>query len=105
MLALDSIPGRDLPAVSGVDKLAHLALYGVLGALSTNAVVPPSQRPGARVLGAVILGVSMFGAMDELHQAFVPGRTPDVRDWLADTAGAAAASMLTAVALARREQA
>lgn len=105
VLALDSIPGRDLPAVSGVDKLAHLALYGVLGALSMSAAVPAPRRPGARALAAVIVGVSVFGAADELHQTFIPGRTPDRSDWLADTAGAAAASMLTAVAFARRVQA
>ena len=105
VLALDSIPGRALPAVTGVDKVAHLALYGVLGILSTHAMLPAPRRPGARALVAVILGVSLFGAVDELHQGLIPGRTPDVRDWLADTAGAAAASVLTAAALARRDPA
>lgn len=105
VLALDSIPGRNLPAVTGVDKAAHLALYGVLGMLSTHAVMRTPRWPGARALVAVIVGVSLFGAVDEMHQALIPGRTPDLRDWLADTAGAAAASVVTAAALARREPA
>lgn len=105
VLALDSIPGRNLPAVTGMDKLAHLALYGVLGALSTHAMMRTPRWPGARALVTVICGVALFGAVDELHQAFIPGRTPELRDWLADTAGAAAASVVTAAALASREPA
>ena len=105
MLALDSIPGRHLPPVTGVDKVAHLALYGVLGMLSTHAMMRAPGWPGARALATVIVGVSLFGALDEWHQALIPGRTPDFRDWLADTAGATAASVMTAAVLARREPA
>lgn len=90
--------------MSGVDKLVHLGLYGVLGALSTQAMMQGQERPGTRALATVILGVSLFGAIDELHQKFIPGRTADPRDWLADSAGATAASLLTAAALARRER-
>lgn len=35
---------------------------------------------------------SAYAATDEWHQLFVPGRDSDVRDWLADTIGAAAGS-------------
>jgi VanZ family protein len=31
---------------------------------------------------------SSYGATDEWHQSFVPGRSADVRDWFADAAGA-----------------
>ena len=31
---------------------------------------------------------SVYGVSDELHQAYVPGRSADALDWLADTAGA-----------------
>jgi hypothetical protein len=41
-----------------------------------------------------VLIVSAFGATDEWHQSFVPGRDCDVFDWLADTAGAALAVTL-----------
>jgi VanZ family protein len=37
------------------------------------------------------LVVSAFGASDEWHQSFVPGRFTDFWDWLADTLGAAIA--------------
>ncbi len=35
---------------------------------------------------AVAIG-SIYAATDEFHQGFVPGRTPDIRDWTADTIG------------------
>jgi VanZ family protein len=28
-----------------------------------------------------------YGAIDELHQIFIPGRSADIRDWLADSTG------------------
>ena len=31
---------------------------------------------------------SGYGATDEWHQSFVPGRSADVRDWFADATGA-----------------
>jgi VanZ family protein len=36
---------------------------------------------------AVIL-VTVYGVLDEVHQHFVPGRTPDVYDVMSDAAGA-----------------
>jgi VanZ family protein len=35
------------------------------------------------VLGAL----TIFGAVDEWRQRWVPGRMPDVRDWIADVVG------------------
>lgn len=34
---------------------------------------------------------SLYGATDEVHQYFVPERSSDVLDWIADTVGALAA--------------
>lgn len=38
--------------------------------------------PGVAVAVAVI-----FAALDEYHQGWIPGRDPDVGDWLADILG------------------
>lgn len=65
----------------GADKVAHALAYAVLGALLAWA----TGRPGLAVALATLYGVS-----DELHQAFVPGRTPDVLDLVADLLGATA---------------
>ena len=34
---------------------------------------------------------SLYGVSDEWHQSFVPGRSVDFMDWLADTLGASIA--------------
>lgn len=67
------------------DKIAHFAIYGLLATLVC--------RVGGGWRGAVwsLLAVSAFGASDEWHQSFVPGRDSDVADWVADTLGAALA--------------
>jgi VanZ family protein len=70
----------ELPAWLPMDKLAHGLLFGVLSALLYLA--------GMRVFPAVLVAAT-YGLIDEFHQMFVPGRSPDLRDWLADLAGAA----------------
>jgi VanZ family protein len=76
------------PALLSFDKLVHAAEYAVLGAVLARAL-GAGGRPPARVLAVALLLGSLYGASDELHQAFVPGRSADVLDWAADTAGAA----------------
>jgi len=61
------------------DKLYHAGNFGVLAALLYLAT--------GRAWLAVLLA-SLYGVSDEVHQAFVPGRSADAADWLADTAGA-----------------
>ena len=64
------------------DKLYHAGNFGVLAGLLYLA--------SGRAWLALALA-SLYGAGDELHQAFVPGRSADAADWLADTVGAALA--------------
>lgn len=74
------------PEVPDSDKWAHFFVYGLLGTLVFRAV---DGRRSAVWLA--LAATSLFGATDELHQYFVPGRSSDVVDWLTDTAGAALA--------------
>lgn len=66
----------------GTDKLAHFAAYTVLGMLLARG----QSESGLSVLWPIVLG-SLIGGLDELYQGTVPGRNPDVGDWIADTAG------------------
>lgn len=77
-----------LPA--GSDKVAHLIEYGILSYLLTRALrgTSPGRHPG-RMAVVVVLITSLYGAFDEFHQSFVPFRTVDPLDVLADAAGAA----------------
>jgi VanZ family protein/UDP-2,3-diacylglucosamine pyrophosphatase LpxH len=73
-----------------LDKVAHLGVFGVLAwaldlALQGNRPDLPLYR---RHL-LVFLAVSLYGATDEWHQVFVPGRSCEFGDWVADALGGA----------------
>lgn len=76
------------PRIPYFDKVVHFSVYGLLGTLVC--------RQSHDVRGAVwsLAAVAAFGASDEWHQSFVPGREAEVADWIADTAGAAVAIFL-----------
>lgn len=84
IFALSSRPSLPLPG-SGLDKLAHFGTYAVLG-LFLGRGGAASSVP---VVGIVLLGW-LYGASDEVHQHFVPGRSPELLDWVADALGVAA---------------
>lgn len=102
ILIATSIPGGTLPAaplVPGLDKLVHLGLYGVLGALVARAMAGRIGRSWV-VAATVVAG---FAAVDEWHQRWIPGRGADALDWVADVAGATLGASLSRAALVRRE--
>jgi VanZ family protein len=82
------------------DKLLHATEYAVLGGLLVHALRMAGLRPAAALFVAVALA-SLFGATDEFHQSFVPGRNSDVADWMADTLGAAVGALVATIALRR----
>ena len=80
------------------DKVAHLAIYAVLGALLARALA--GGRLGAltwRHTAFAVLLSTVYGISDEWHQSFVPGRTPDGMDVLADMVGASLGAAMVLV--------
>lgn len=78
-------PGPALP--HPLDWIAHFVAYLALG----FALGKATGRPGlAWVLAA------WFGALDEVHQAFVPPREAGITDWFFDLAGSFLGSRLGA---------
>jgi VanZ family protein len=80
--ARSSIP-VDLAA--GLDKVAHFGAYAVLGVLLAHGQRESAIAPS----WALALGLA-YAATDEWHQSFVPGRSADPADWVADALGVAA---------------
>jgi VanZ family protein len=78
------------------DKLLHLAEYAGLAMLFSRALAGEGFRLGRACLHAVLLTIA-YGAIDEYHQWFVPLRSADVRDWIADAGGAAAGALCFAL--------
>jgi VanZ family protein len=86
---LSSQPSVPAPGIPHVDKAAHFGAYAVLGTLLAFA----ARRTGAPIAAAVVMGM-LYGISDEIHQMYVPGRSPDVVDWAADAAGVITACYL-----------
>ena len=84
----------DLPG-GLVDVNAHGVTYAVLGALLVRALADGVWRGvGPATACSAVLLASIYGLTDEWHQSFVPARTPEMRDLVADTIGAAAGAGL-----------
>ncbi len=80
----------DISLPEPLDKVAHLAAFGTL-AISLDIAWRHTRPNTALVLRfmALFIIVALFGASDELHQYFVPGRSCDFFDWIADATGGA----------------
>lgn len=79
---------ESVPQLPCIDKVLHLAVYAVLGALFCRALktLPIKNNIKLVVILAIILS-SLYGISDEIHQHFVPCRNADVMDVLADILG------------------
>ena len=75
--------------ILGWDKLQHFLAYGALGVAVGLWAFPVfwKRRPVLALLLTILVS-SAYGAIDEFHQYFVPGRDCNVWDWIADTLGA-----------------
>lgn len=89
------------------DKLLHAAAYALLALLALRASSSGQWSGVGRRAGWTAFAVSaIYGVTDEVHQAFVPGRSPEVADALADAIGAGVATAaIMALAIIRRSRA
>ena len=99
------IIGSLLPASSPVmtavgklpltDKALHFTAYLAL------ATVAALARPGLRNAMAFAIGLALLGAVLELAQSFVPGRTPELADEGANVLGCVCGIILGRLAAAK----
>lgn len=87
--------GAHLPQLRGADKIAHAAAYLVLAGAWAHALYLRAARPRRAALVALALAAAYGGAMEGL-QHFVPHRTPELWDAVANAAGAAVGAPLAA---------
>lgn len=93
---LSSRGSTPLPTPHPLDWAAHFLTYLALGFCLSRAT---GSWTAALVLAA------WFGALDEVHQAFVPPREAGITDWWFDLAGAALGARLAAGKSERAEAA
>jgi VanZ family protein len=92
-----SVPAGGLP----LDKVTHSFLYAIQAFLLSRAIAWRG-RPGfywSRIL-AIVGTMALWGALDEAHQEWIPGRMMDSGDLFADIVGATVGALFAA-AMAR----
>ena len=91
---LSSIGGKELDPymlpVPNWDKVCHLLAFAAGSGTLALALRRTAGLSWKGILVAATVAISLFGAVDEWHQLYTPGRSgADVGDWTADTVGAA----------------
>jgi VanZ family protein len=72
---------QPLPVPNGWDKVAHFVVFSVLTLCLWRAT-------DGRMPLLVVAAVIALGALDEWRQAYLPDRTSDAKDFLADLCAA-----------------
>lgn len=74
--------------ISGFDKTAHIIEYSILGFLLSFGFSISANNYNTKARYSIVFG-AVLGAIDEIHQYYVPGRTMDIIDMFADITGIA----------------
>ncbi|MFQ5604293.1 MAG: VanZ family protein [bacterium] len=84
-----SIPSASIPklVIKVKDLFLHFIEFAIFGVLLSHALLKSPKRRNFKLGMTVILIGVLYGASDEIHQKFVPGRMATVHDFLADGAG------------------
>ncbi|TAK65317.1 VanZ family protein [Methylobacter sp.] len=80
-------PPKILGEIPGLDKVAHFAVYSILGLMILAILNIIDIYKKIPVLPLAVFLVVIAGVFDEFHQAFVPGRNANGWDLLADFCG------------------
>ena len=76
------------------DKIYHFTVFGVLGVLLIRGMLFATYRAlKNHPFAATLIIGALFALSDEIHQSFVPGRSMDAYDWIADVLGIALFSL------------
>lgn len=90
IIYLSSLSSPNIPdfGFTWQDKVIHAGAFFVYGMLLQLFLSKTLQlKFGKKYILLFFLIGCLFGASDEIHQYFVPGRSSEVLDWLADTTG------------------
>lgn len=68
-----------------IRKFAHFLEYFIFYYLTFNALIENLSCKKALIASLTIIFI--YACSDEIHQAFIPGRGPGIRDVLVDTGG------------------
>lgn len=81
---LSLLPSHRLPLFPGADKLFHAAFYLVLGFCWVSSRIAPTPRS----IRTFVILIAGYGLLLEIGQRYVPGRSYDLLDAVANAGGA-----------------
>jgi VanZ family protein len=97
ILSSMSHPPVDVTSLPFRDRGAHFLSFGSVAFWVAHGTMASFPRVHAlRAVAFAVLAAALWGLLDEIHQTFVPGRSPDIVDLLADTLGAVVGASLRA---------
>lgn len=92
IFVLTLTPGNELPQIKtffGFDKLVHAAMFGALACLLAVNLGRTEGRITPRIIAIAAVASSVLGAFIEVAQRnWIPGRSGDIPDAVADAVGA-----------------
>jgi VanZ family protein len=89
LLSATSIPADSVPTTGVSDKIEHFLAYFILTILLASTLFFQNKFTILKkhYLLSTLIIASVYGAIDELHQLLVPGRSCELLDWLSDVGG------------------
>ena len=91
LLAATSFPAPAFTEFGISDKVNHFLAYFILAFMVNLAITMQEKYLRLKKNSSIktLFIVSIYAVLDEVHQAFIPGRSCEFLDWVADFAGAA----------------
>ena len=89
LFTLTTLPSQSIPAVGVNDKLEHTLAYFGLSFLLYLTLLFQKKSIMLKKYAMLftLLIVVFYGALDEVHQLLIPGRSCELLDFLADMLG------------------
>ena len=69
-----------------IRKIAHFSIYTAVGLLLMALLSTFEMKEKNRIIMSLIIGI-IYASSDEIHQSFVPERSPMITDVMIDTMG------------------
>ena len=86
-----------------IRKVAHFSIYTVVGLLLMGLLSTYKIKENWRMILSILLGM-IYAVSDEIHQSFIPGRTPQITDVYIDTLGVVLGILLILLGIKIYEQ-
>lgn len=103
LFILTSLPSSAAITMNVSDKIEHFGAYGLLSVFLYLNLYFQNRFELLKKFPATftVLIASIYGMVDEIHQMYVPGRSAEFLDWLADFSGSLVAVLITRYLIGR----